>query len=155
MPRWQASGKRGWQNTVKVLIDTNVIIDFLENRMPFALQAEELIEHCVMGRMKGALTASAATDIYYILHKPIGHEQLLKQLRLLFTDLEVIAVGLKELLLAMDTGFDDYEDSLVSVCAQKIEADFVITRNTKHFSRSLIPPLTPTEFLANWNTHVQ
>jgi hypothetical protein len=49
---------------------------------------------------------------------------------------------------AFDTGIKDYEDSLLSVCAVKWSANFIVTRNTEDFSNSIVSAISPEEFLA-------
>lgn len=51
--------KKGWLNSVKILIDTNIIIDYLVDRIPFADYAERLLELCMSGEIEGFLTANA------------------------------------------------------------------------------------------------
>ncbi|MDR3206698.1 MAG: PIN domain-containing protein, partial [Oscillospiraceae bacterium] len=70
---------------MKALIDTNVIIDYLADRAPFADHAEKINDLCERGALTGVLTASAVTDIYYILRKSAGRAKTLESLRLLFS----------------------------------------------------------------------
>jgi predicted nucleic acid-binding protein len=62
---------------MKVLIDTNVIIDYLADRMPFAEHAEQVLGLCESGRVTGLVTANAIADIYYVVRKkwPEGRER--------------------------------------------------------------------------------
>jgi predicted nucleic acid-binding protein len=59
---------------MRILIDTNVIIDYLVDRTPFADHAEQVLELCRSGEVDGFLTASAVTDIYYVVRKAAGNE---------------------------------------------------------------------------------
>ena len=74
---------------MKLLIDTNVIIDYLSDHMSFADHAERIIEICGQGDAVGILTASAVTDIYYVLRKIIGHKKVLEGLKILFSVLDI------------------------------------------------------------------
>jgi predicted nucleic acid-binding protein len=135
---------KGWRN-MKLMIDTNIVIDFLANRAKFADEAEAIIEACADGEIEGVVTASAATDIYYIMRKIIGREKALENLSTLFDVLTVAEVGKKDLLDAMRLDFKDFEDALVAVCAKRIKADFIITRNLKDFRDSPVLSISPKE----------
>jgi len=87
---------------MKLLIDTNVIIDYLGDRAPFAGQTEQLIEICQQGKADGVLTASAVTDIYYVLHKTIDHQKIIDSLKVLFSVLNIAEVEKNDLLRAME-----------------------------------------------------
>jgi len=132
---------------MKVLIDTNVIIDYLADREPFADQAEKIIELCESGELTGLLTASAATDVYYILRKQEGHAKTLEYLRTLFSVLDIVEVSKNDLLRAMELDMPDFEDALVSQCAKRAKAEQIVTRNSQDFLRSAVPPISPEELL--------
>ena len=132
---------------IKFLIDTNVIIDYLADRMPFSDHAEQLIELCEQGKTEGVLTASSVTDIYYILHKNADHEKIIDSLKILFSVLNIAEVGKNDLLRAMESNMDDFEDALVAQCAKKVKAEYIVTRNEKHFANSTVRPISPEDFL--------
>jgi predicted nucleic acid-binding protein len=137
---------------MKGLIDTNVIIDYLDDRAPFANQAEEIIDLCERGELDGVLTAGAVTDIYYIMRKIIGREKTLESLKLLFSVFAIADVGKTDLLRAMDISMTDFEDALAAVCAKRVKADYIITRNVKDFANSPVPPITPQDFITRFLT---
>jgi predicted nucleic acid-binding protein len=83
---------------MKVLIDTNIVIDYLADRMPFADQAEEIMKLCATRKITGVLTASSFTDIYYIFRKIIGHDRTTEGLKTLLSVLEIADVGRNDLL---------------------------------------------------------
>ena len=133
---------------MKLLIDTDVIIDYLIDRAPFAAYSERIIEACIDGEAEGILTANAATDIYYIVRKIIGREKALQKLGVLLEVLDVASVGKNDLLRAMELDMTDFEDALASVCAKRINADYIVTRNIKDYSKSSVAAITPKSFLA-------
>ncbi len=63
---------------------------------------------------------------------------------------QVAGVDKVDCLNALGLDMSDYEDALVSVCAQKVKADYVLTRNTKDYEASPVPALTPDEFLTKF-----
>jgi predicted nucleic acid-binding protein len=135
---------------MKVLIDTNVIIDYLDDRLPFADFAEKLFDLCEQGKLIGSLTASSVTDIYYIMRKIIGREKTLECLKLLFSVFEVADVGKGDLLKAMSSTVTDFEDASMSVCAKRVKAEYIITRNADDYHDSPVAPISPQDFLARF-----
>lgn len=59
---------------VNALVDTNVAIDWLNSRQPWADEAKLLWESRDAGKIALYLPASVLTDIFYILRKPLGNE---------------------------------------------------------------------------------
>lgn len=135
---------------MKVMIDTNVIIDYLADRAPFADDAEKILDLCEQEEMTGVLTASAVTDIYYIMRKIAGREKTLESLKLLFSVFEIANVGKSDLLRAMESPVSDFEDALCAMCAKRIKAGCIITRDVGDFQSSPILPMTPQDFLARF-----
>ncbi|GHU91442.1 DNA-binding protein [Clostridia bacterium] len=132
---------------MRVLIDTNIFVDYLVDQAPFADNAERIIELCENGDIVGVLTASAVTDIYYICRKVASHNQLLDSLKALFSILDIADVGKSDLLRAMDININDLEDALVAQCAKRVRADYIVTRNEKDFTKSAVPAISPEDFL--------
>jgi len=131
----------------KLLIDTNVVIDYLADRAPFADHSEKVIEICIDGIAEGFLTASSVTDIYYILRKIAGRKKALNRIGVLLKILDVAHVAKRDLLKALELDMPDFEDALASVCAKRIKADYIVTRNIKDYSTSYIPAITPKALL--------
>jgi len=132
---------------MKLLIDTNIIVDFLADREPFAAHSERVIEMCIDGYAEGLLTASSVTDIYYIMRKVSGREAALKRINSLLEILDVVSVGKAELIKAMELDIPDYEDALAAICAKRVKADYIVTRNIKDFKNSSVKAITPKELL--------
>jgi len=127
----------------KLLIDTNIIIDYLDDRIPFADHSERIIELCGQGVAEGFLTASAVTDIYYVLRKTIGHEKTISGLKILFSILKIAEVGKTDLIRAMEADMSDFEDALAACCAKRVKAKYIVTRNEKDFVNSAVKPISP------------
>jgi predicted nucleic acid-binding protein len=95
------------------------------------------------GKLVGFVTASAATDIYYILRKSVGREKALKSLKLIVSVLEVADVGKNDILRAMEADMKDFEDALAAVCAKRVKTEYIVTRNMNDFLKSPVPAATP------------
>ncbi|MDR3265689.1 MAG: PIN domain-containing protein [Synergistaceae bacterium] len=125
-------------------------IDYLDDRAPFAAHSEKVIELCERKEVVGVLTASSATDIYYVMRKVLGREKTLEHLKFLFSIPDVADVGRNDLLRAMELDIKDFEDALASACARRIRADYVLTRDIEDFRNSAVAPITPGDFLTRF-----
>ena len=132
---------------MKLLIDTNIIIDYLADRAPFAAYAEKVIDLCATGEAEGMLTANSATDIYYIIRKVAGRDAALRHMKALFDVLGITDVGRGDILHAMEMDMQDFEDALAAVCAKRASADFIVTRDGKGFKDAPVPSISPTDLL--------
>ncbi|MCL1807358.1 MAG: PIN domain-containing protein [Oscillospiraceae bacterium] len=131
------------------LIDTNVILDYTLQREPFRQAAVDCVERLVFRKTAAYITASSMTDIYYTTRKHLKDKAAAKEtvaglLKVFLT----APVDRTDLLNALTVGIEDYEDALIAVCAKRIKADYIITRNVKDFQSSPVNPLTPEEFLS-------
>ncbi|MBQ7515813.1 MAG: PIN domain-containing protein [Schwartzia sp.] len=132
---------------MRILIDTNVFLDFILKREPFFRQALSMIDLCRKQIVQGAISAQSAADIYYILRKHYSVEQRKRILLDICQFMDVVSIGKEQLVFALrDTGFPDFEDCLQAEGAGVWGADYIITRNGKHFVHSKIPVITPEEF---------
>jgi predicted nucleic acid-binding protein len=133
-----------------VLIDTNVILDYVLKREPFAQTAFDCLDRLIISRDKIWLTASTITDIFYITRKAIHDAAAAKSVvAKLINAFNIASVDKNDCLNALETETDDFEDALVIQCANRIKADYIITRNTRHFINSPIPAISPKDFLHN------
>ena len=132
---------------MKILIDTNVIIDYLADRTPFADHAEQMLTLCERGDADGFVTANAITDIYYVVRKAVGREKTLDAIRTLCSFLDIAEVGKADTLNAMEIDMPDYEDALAAQCAKRVKADCIVTRGLSDYVGSPVPAKDPVTFL--------
>lgn len=132
---------------MKILIDTNVIIDYLADRIPFADHSEQVLALCESGKVTGLVTANAITDIYYVVRKVAGREKTLEAIRTLCSILDVTDVGKADILNAMELEMPDYEDALAAQCAKRVKAEYIVTRNSSDYAKSPVPAKEPTALL--------
>ena len=132
---------------MKVLIDTNVILDVLCNREEFVKDSEKIFKLCEVKKINGYISALSVPNIVYIMRKELDAEKtkdLLDKLLLIFQVVDLKSEDLKK---AAAIDFKDYEDALQSVCASRVKADFIITRNIKDFTNSKVTAIKPSELL--------
>jgi predicted nucleic acid-binding protein len=131
-----------------VLIDTNVILDYVLKREPFAADALTCLDRLIIAKAKVWLTASTVTDIYYITRRTLHDLAKAKAvIAKLLNAFQISGVDKTDCLSALNNGLNDYEDALVSVCAKKVKAEYIITRNIKDFEQSTVPAISPSDFL--------
>ena len=132
---------------MKVLIDTNVIIDVLAKREPHFKFSFEFLEYCKK-ELKGFITTNQTTDIYYLLCRFNVSSQSAKEVIGKLCDnfkvLDISAIDVKN---ALDNKIKDYEDALITCRANRQKIDYIITRNEKDFKLSEVPALSPKAFL--------
>ena len=132
---------------MKVLIDTNIILDVLCKRNGFFEDSEKIFKLCEVKKIEGYISALSIPNIVYIMRKELDAEKIkevLQNLSLIFKITDFKADDLKK---AADMDFKDYEDALQSVCAVRIKANYIITRNIKDFAESKVTAIKPSELL--------
>lgn len=135
---------------ITVLIDTNIFIDVLQDRIPFTDNSQAVIGLVTQKKIKGAVAAHSITNLWYILRKTHSDEERKNYLLSLFELFDVVSIDKNRLVAALEkSDFKDFEDCLQDECAYAINADYIITRNAKDFESSMVKVLTPEEFLEN------
>ena len=110
---------------MKILIDTNVILDFLLERDPFFANAVQLMKIIDEGELKAYITANSITDIVYIARKTYSLDEIRNVVLSLMEKINIIGVGREDIISAFDLGFSDFEDALQSACSDKAEVDYI------------------------------
>lgn len=134
---------------IRVLIDTNIVLDWLMCREPFQENARFIMEKCLFGDLDGYLTAHLISDLFYILRKDFDVNKRKKLLLLLCDNMNVIIEDkdtIKTVL--MNEKWTDFEDGLQMQCALREELEYIVTRNIKDFQDSLVMPVLPGQLIA-------
>jgi predicted nucleic acid-binding protein len=132
----------------KVLIDLNILLDFL-NKRNFHKEAAQIIDQIIEKKIHGYLCAHEITTLSYFLLKE--HKNRIKTISTIdtilsiFTIIPVTETILKDALLSPIV---DYEDAVIEVSAIKEKMDFIITRNLDDFKKSRIQYISPEQFLS-------
>ena len=138
---------------LRVMVDINVILDVLENRNGWVMDAAKTCAVCGGGmRAIGFVPPHAVTTIYYIVRKRGGKALADKAIDWLLALFKVADCGTDEFKAARESGIDDYEDAVVVASAQKTGCDYIVTRNTVHFKDSPVPVMTSADFAAKFGT---
>lgn len=131
-----------------ILVDTNIIIDVLANREPYADDAKSIMEKCATGKITGILAAHSIPNLFYILRKNFNQVErrfLLKNLCEIF---QISTLNKKKIVAALENdAFLDFEDGLQEECAVETMADYIVTRNPADFKHSRIKVILPDKLL--------
>jgi predicted nucleic acid-binding protein len=133
--------------TEKLYFDNDVILDVSIERDFDVKDSVQLINLVEDGVFKGYTSAVICTNTYYIQRKLANHDaaiHFLKKLRLLITILNVDDMIIQK---ALESGWKDFEDAVQYFTAIHNKIDYIITRNTEDYKKSIIPVYTPEEFL--------
>lgn len=133
--------------TCKVVIDNNIFLDLFLKRELFFDNALKIMNMLDNGELTGLVNSNSITDIYYFLKKEYGHKKALEFIEAIDNSATIVKVGRNDIMNSMLLNFNDLEDSLVSYCAEREKADYIVTRNGKDFLESGIEALSPEEFL--------
>jgi predicted nucleic acid-binding protein len=132
---------------VKILIDTNIVLDLFLERDPFIEDTINLFDQIERGNLAGYITATTITNIFYIIRKTEGREVAISAINRLLIGLQLCAVSRQTVETALSLGLKDFEDSIQLACAILNQLDGIITRDRKDFIGSSLPIYAPTEIL--------
>ncbi|CDD29074.1 pilT protein domain protein [Firmicutes bacterium CAG:94] len=133
---------------MRVLIDTNVILDILQKREPFFTDSYRALRRALENDAECLISTSAATDIFYALRKSLGSAQQAKehidQLAQVVSFADVQGMDIHT---ALMRAMPDFEDAVVDAVAERSGASYILTRNIKDFTGSVVPAIFPADFL--------
>jgi predicted nucleic acid-binding protein len=133
---------------MKVLFDTNIILDVLLDRKPFSEYASYLMSKVERSEINGFLCATTVTTIHYLLSKNLDKKNAITSINSIIALFEIASVNRLVIENALKSKFSDFEDSVLHESARHAGAEYIITRNIKDFKNTKIPVFTPTEFLS-------
>lgn len=132
----------------KVLIDTNILLDYLLERELFFEDAQKVVISCVEGDTKGCIAAHSISNMFFILRKDYNAKERREILSNLCAIFDVEGIGKDKLLAGLSNeNFTDFEDCLQMECARSYGADYIITRNVSDYATSEIKAIEPRDYL--------
>lgn len=133
---------------MRILVDTNIIIEALTGREPFRESAEQIVLLAANQIADMYITASSATDIYYLVRKHLHNtEQSKNTMSKLYQLFGILDVTAKDCQDALVSDMKDYEDSVISCCAKRNQMDNIVTRNISDYEKSKVKALLPDELI--------
>lgn len=133
---------------MRVFVDTNVAVDVLARREPFAADSARIWALAETRKVEGFVSAVSFTTIFYITRRTRSRrhaDAALKVLREVFAPAACDAAVIDR---ALGAGFEDFEDAVQYFSAIACGADVLVTRNVGHYPADIVPPMTPAAFLA-------
>jgi len=132
----------------KILIDTDVLLDFFFDRKPFSENSAIILNMCERKDVMGFVTPLIISNSYYLLRRTAKHEKVIEKLKQLLTIVDVLSMNKQIITNALNSDFKDFEDALQNFAAvSNGEIDVIVTRNVKDFKKSEIAILTPESFV--------
>ena len=135
----------------KAFIDTDVILDFLIAREPFAMDAARIFSLSEKKQISICTTGLVFSNAYYVLRKLGSHQKVMEKLSQLAKLIDIIALSKTSVLQALDSKFGDFEDALQHYAALSENVKTIVTRNVKDFRNSELAVLTPDQYLSSRN----
>ena len=138
---------KDWGN-MKLLINTNVVLDVLLRREPFFRTAAEVLNLTQRDEVWEYVSASAITDIYYIANKQLKDRAAVRDLlERLLKIVSVAAVSEQEIRNALNLTWADFEDSVQYSVALLNEMDGIVTRNPDDYQEANMRIWLPEQVL--------
>ncbi|MBF4471856.1 type II toxin-antitoxin system VapC family toxin [Flavobacterium sp. HJJ] len=132
----------------KILIDTDVILDFFFDREPFSEEASKILSLCEKGELYGYVTPVIISNVYYLLRKTAKHEKVIGNLKKLLKIVDVVVIDKTAVIEALNSDFKDFEDALQNYSVEnKNDIKVIVTRNIKDYKMSKLSIMTPETFL--------
>lgn len=133
---------------MRIMCDTNIILDVLLDRPPFAENSCGVLALCEARKLEGFVSASVVTDIFYLVRKQTHSTELAyRAVGKLLEIVKVCGVTGDDVFAAFQKKARDFEDCLVAVCARSVKCDYIVTRNKADFAGFGVPAVTPEELL--------
>lgn len=133
---------------MKIFLDTNVLIDYLNKREPFFAEASQVMDLCVSKQVEGVLSSLSVINAAYIMRKAYPKDSLLLKISWLTEKFEVCPINKESIQRAANSRPSDFEDAVQYFSALQANADLIITRDAKGFIDFDLPVMTSEEFLA-------
>jgi len=132
----------------RILIDTNVLLDYLLERKPFCENAKKIIQACVDGKIQGCIAAHSISNMFFILRKDYSAEERREVLSNLCTIFDVEGIDKAKLLSGLrNADFLDFEDCMQMECAKAYNAEYIVTRDINDYKMSEIKAILPNDYL--------
>ena len=136
------------KDLVRILIDSNVIFDYLSVNKGFEEDATKIFELAIQKKAVELMSASAVTDIYYVLKKRYSSpSRALEELKIIREYIQVLPVTERDIDRAIERNWKDFEDAVQYTVAETNAVDYIITRDIKGYEETGIPVMQPREFI--------
>ncbi len=133
---------------MKILFDTNIILDVLLEREPFSREASFLLSRVERSEISGYLCATTITTIHYLISEALGSQAALRHIQSLLALFIIAPVNHQVLEKAAMLNFRDFENAVLHEAACQAGIESIVTRNTVDFKQSTLPVFAPEDLVA-------
>lgn len=133
---------------MKLLLDTCIIIDYCGRREPFFRNAEKVMATGFFGDAELFVPSQSVNDAFYVLKKRGDPLEVQKVLSNLLRIVRVVVPLPKDYERAFRKQWTDLEDCMVSLSAEQVQADYIVTRDERGFEKSTVPAISPDALLS-------
>lgn len=133
---------------MRLFLDIDVVLDVLAEREPWFRDSAAVLSLLDGVHVQGLIAAHSVTTLYYLASRQLGHKRAVAALIDLLDHVTVAPLDEDILLRALSLGWDDVEDAVQGVSAQRADADYLVTRNTADFRSASVPAVSPRQLLA-------
>ncbi|MDR3296344.1 MAG: PIN domain-containing protein [Clostridiales Family XIII bacterium] len=136
---------------MRIVLDNDVIIGALYPNPEFEAAAQEVLRLAAAKKMDGFVSANSLTDIFYVLRREHGADKAKSIIRKLLLFLDIIGTEPADCVAALEKEVSDFEDALVEVCARKINADYIVSRDEKFIRAATeVELIKPADLIAQF-----
>ena len=133
---------------MRVLVDTNVVLDVVLARKSWVAEATDLLDRIARRELEGFVAAHAVTTVFYVVERERDRRTALTAIGDLLSVVEVAEVGSGDFQRALTFGLRDFEDAVQAAACLRVGADFLVTRNAKDYKGAPVSVKAPGELLA-------
>ena len=133
---------------MKIMIDTNVAMDFMSDRQPFSDDAEKVFTFCCSELVEGFMAVNSFCDLHYILHRCLHDKEQERNILSFWSHfIHILEAGDVDCRYGLSSKIPDFEDAVISSVAKRNKCDYIVTRDAKDFINSPVPAVTPHDFI--------
>lgn len=132
---------------MKILFDTNVVLDLMLLREPYFKAAALLMAEVEQKKIDGFVCATTVTTIHYLVERELSQKEARDKIHNILNIFDITEVDKSVLESALHAGFSDYEDAVLYESARRHGIEGIVTRNSKDFALSKIPVFDPDDLL--------
>lgn len=139
---------------MRILLDTCIVLDFLENREPFADSSQEILMASAQEKIICFITAKSLSDIHYLyLKTTYNKEETIEKLKTILLFVSILDTLKEDAYHSLDMPYsDDFEDELMIETAIREKIDFIITRDKTGYKKSPVEALGASAFINKYKS---
>lgn len=137
---------------MRVLLDSDVALDFVLKRPPAAAEAKEIFERLKQNEFEAFIAPITLINAFYVVRKEKDKATAFQAVKDLLAAAQICTTDKTVLQDALLLNFTDYEDAVQNACAVAENLDLVVTRNLPDYKNATLPVRSPADFPTLLNT---